>query len=70
MGSQFLLQVIREQMGIRANGNIPEISCNWSLNGIPFARERTVSSELGTGLGEMLLQCAAKVQLQSVARNG
>ena len=29
-------------MGIRANGNIPGISCNWSLNGIPFARERTV----------------------------
>ena len=36
------LQVIREEMGIRANGNIPGISCNWPLNGIPFARERTV----------------------------
>ena len=42
MGSQFSLQVIREEMGIRENGNIPGISCNWSLNGIPFARERTV----------------------------
>ena len=41
-GKPISLQVIREQMGIRANGNIPEISCNWSLNGIPFARERTV----------------------------
>ena len=41
-GKPISLQVIREQMGIRANGNIPGISCNWSLNGIPFARERTV----------------------------
>ena len=44
-GKPISLQVIREQMGIRANGNILEISCNWSLNGIPFARERTVNAE-------------------------
>ena len=42
MGIQNSLQVIREQMGIRENGNIPEISCILPLNGIPFARERTV----------------------------
>ena len=45
-GKPISLQVIREQMGIRANGNIPGISCNWSLNGIPFARERTVDDKL------------------------
>ena len=41
-GKPISLQVIREQMGIRANGNIPEISCILLLNGIPFARKRTV----------------------------
>ena len=30
----------------RANGNIPGISCILPLNGIPFARERTVTPEM------------------------
>ena len=37
------------KMGIRANGNLVSIFKNKPLNGIPFARERTVASQRADG---------------------